>query len=406
MNSSTGKLTMALDYFAHEYEISSEHDFQELKADALQDLAIVLLEEGLTWQADECISQAHDIFRKTKKLDTPNNLDELSWAMMGVTRGMHLWGMFSTLIRSQEKSKIDSIYEWKMSRKLFPVASMPQKWYKTEKREDFDKQYQDCMPSPMTSRKSRRRTQKGSGIQFIERPQQEAEGGSNSTPTTSPPNRRFFEFNSTEVKGRPTMWLQEKGYKDLFSFMNASDKPRDLPTLPMEEGVEWARNMGQTLSEMKVTEEGDQHHNFMEKRKTDAKKRQSRFEDSLQSEAARRVTFGQKSVHDLMKHDFGAKLMKKKDKGEDRLKKLMDPTMNMGERLVALLEDMQDVAGLELDKGIRDGDNNELETIGRGKIFNEEEDESEDSELVTRKSRMPSGLLEELKNFDDSKLGF
>ncbi|CAL8072315.1 unnamed protein product [Orchesella dallaii] len=178
------KVVPALDYFTQEWEIASQNNFPELKAESLQDLGHLLLEEGDLWQADECLSHSYSLFRETKRKDTPNELADLSWAMNGVSRGMHLWSRYSGLLRTGYQQDLRHILKWRCNRKPLPVVvHNPYRPHRTFR---YDQQY-----------------------------------------TFSGDNRRFFEFKR-ELGSRLSDIVTEEDMIELFAFINNTRVPREF----------------------------------------------------------------------------------------------------------------------------------------------------------------------------------
>lgn len=361
----------------------------------MYDLGIVLLEEGHTWEADECLSQANTVFRKTRKSDTPHNLDELTWGLMGVARGQDMWGRYSTMVRTQDKTCLKAVNEWKCTRKMFPIASMPQKWYKTQNRAEFDRQYESVMPKKVVNLKKASSVKIRHTSFFVHE-------------SDADQSRRLFEFTPKEMESRTSMWYIHKGFDNMFGFINASDKPRVVPKHiddePEKEKGDSEDNLNMTMSEIKLRAQQDSQTTdlFTQRRKTEASRRATHMALSLRKSrtADKSITMTGKSVSDWLKHDFRQKAMQRRSTQMGRLKKMTDPNLSMGDRLTALLDDMQDITNLdEGDDGI----------VVHFEVDDKTDDESDDTELAsaaTRKSRMDSETRKEFLEFDDKKLGF
>jgi tetratricopeptide (TPR) repeat protein len=151
-------------------EISDMFKLEDLQADALQELGMILLQEGQQWESEECYASAckhintlsmclynyvhkykitnskskcifldESFERLEKKIKPPHSHCNNNLAMWGISAGQKLWSRFTGLIRGDQYDDICGLMEWKNRRATLPGVARPN--YDTQYIEDVYKEF-------------------------------------------------------------------------------------------------------------------------------------------------------------------------------------------------------------------------------------------------------------------------
>lgn len=132
----------ALECLTTQKEIADVNGIVDLQSDALEELGLILLQEGQLWESEECYASAYEGFKSIEhkggnhggNMKTYHQHCDRTFGMWGIAAGHQLWSRFAGLARSDTYQSVAGLIDWKCRRTLFPKVPRPN--YKADRIED------------------------------------------------------------------------------------------------------------------------------------------------------------------------------------------------------------------------------------------------------------------------------
>jgi len=82
----------ALECLTKQKEIADKSGIMDLQADALEELGLILLQEGQLWESEECYASAYECFKAAESEKTTNYEEhcQRNFGMWGIAAGHQL----------------------------------------------------------------------------------------------------------------------------------------------------------------------------------------------------------------------------------------------------------------------------------------------------------------------------
>jgi len=108
---------------------NSNPEYKQFQADALEELGLILLQEGQLWESEECYASAYECFktaeRDATKTRSYHNHCMRNFAMWGIAAGHQLWSRYAGLARNGSFELVERLIEWKHRRTPLPKVPRP-----------------------------------------------------------------------------------------------------------------------------------------------------------------------------------------------------------------------------------------------------------------------------------------